>query len=296
MPRGIPKSGKRAKRGTAGYGKADKAARIATAMTNMPLIKVSKESDEQISARLNERFDILSLMTNSVCDGSARAMIVSGPPGLGKSYTVESIVGDYSRKGKGRVEICKGFIRPTGLYKILYSCSNRGDVVIFDDCDAVFLDHDALNLLKAACDTTERRTIFWGAETRMVDDSGETLPNSFEFNGSVVFITNYDFDYGIDSGHRLGEHFAALVSRAHYISMGMKSQRDYLVRIRQVVDQGMLAGRGLTPSEQREIVDYVFDNADNLRELTLRVVIKLADLYMSHCDTWRRIAKITMMK
>jgi hypothetical protein len=92
------------------------------------------------------------------------------------------------------------------------------------------------------------------------------------------------------------EHFKALISRAHYIDTGMKSIRDYLIRIRQVVDMGMLADRGLTATEQKEVVDYIFSNAPKLRELTLRVVIKVANLYVTERTRWQDIAKITLFK
>jgi hypothetical protein len=291
MPRGIPKSGKRAPKGSRKNGVA-----FRVDMPIAPVVKVTNETDEQIAAKLNERFDILNLMTNSVCDKSVRSMIVSGPPGLGKSFTVEDVTNKYRNRG-GRVVIFKGFVRATGLYKLLYQYSRKGDVIVFDDCDSVFLDMDALNLLKAACDTTERRTLNWGAETRMVDDEGTILPNSFDFEGAVIFITNYDFDWAIGREHRLADHFSALISRSHYIDMAMKSQRDYLVRIRQVVDGGMLRkSHQLSQVEQKMIVDFIFTNADKFRELTLRAVLKLADLYKVNRDNWQKIAKHTMFK
>lgn len=290
MPRGIPKNGKRAPRGSRKNGVA-----LRYDMPIAPVIK-STETDAQIEAKLTERFDILNLMTTSVCDGDVRSMIVSGPPGLGKSFTIEDITNKYQNRG-GRVVIFKGFVRATGLYKLLYNYSRKGDVVVFDDCDSVFLDMDALNLLKAACDTTETRTLNWGAETRMTDDDGVVLPNSFDFHGAVVFITNYDFDWAISREHRLADHFSALISRSHYIDMAMKSQRDYLVRIRQVVDGGMLKkSHSLTQWEQKGIVDFIFDNADKFRELTLRAVLKLADLYKVNPNNWQKIAKHTMFK
>jgi hypothetical protein len=261
------------------------------AMPRMSL--VVNETDAQIDQRLRQRFDVLEIMSKSACRGDTRAMIVSGPAGLGKSFTVERAVEQYDNSGKKAV-ICKGFIRPSGLYKTLYAYRHPGNVIVFDDCDSVFQDADALNLLKAACDTTERRRIMWGAETRMTDDAGTPLPWSFEFEGSIIFITNFDFDYGIESGSKLTEHFKALVSRAHYIDTGMKTVRDYLVRIKQVVDAGMLSDRGLSKSEEKEIVDYIFTHAPKLRELTLRVVIKLASLYVTEPKQWRDIAKITL--
>jgi len=256
---------------------------------------VVTESDEQIDARLKEMFDIVGVMAQSACKGQARAMIVSGPAGLGKSFTVEQVVSDYDDTGK-KAAICKRFIRPTGLYKTLYEYRHKGDVIVFDDCDSVFQDADALNLLKAACDTTERRRIMWGAETRMTDADGSPLPWSFEFEGSVIFITNYDFDQAIEGGSRLSEHFKALISRSHYIDVGLRSVRDYLIRIKQVVEMGMLKERGLTASQQKEVIDYIFDHAFQLRELTLRMVIKVAELYTTEPTRWKSIAKVSLFK
>ena len=47
---------------------------------------VARETDDEIYSRLGERFEILDQMTKAVKDGQIRAMIVSGPPGVGKSF------------------------------------------------------------------------------------------------------------------------------------------------------------------------------------------------------------------
>ena len=46
---------------------------------------VVAETDEQAMDRIRERFDILHEMTKACVSGDIRAMIVSGPPGVGKS-------------------------------------------------------------------------------------------------------------------------------------------------------------------------------------------------------------------
>ena len=53
---------------------------------------VAQESDEDIVNRLRERFEILTDMTRAVKSGDVRAMIVSGPPGVGKSFGVEEVL------------------------------------------------------------------------------------------------------------------------------------------------------------------------------------------------------------
>lgn len=256
---------------------------------------VSNETDQEIDARLKEVFDVVTCMTESACKGLTRALIISGPPGLGKSFTVEKVVSEYDYTGK-RAVICKGFIRPTGLYKTLYEYRHKGNVLVFDDCDSVFQDSDALNLLKAACDTSNKRRIMWGCESRMTDSDGSPLPWSFEFEGSVIFITNYDFDQAIESNTKLSEHFKALISRSHYIDIGLKSVRDFLMRISQVVESGMLLDRGLSTYQQNEVLTFMSDNATKLRELTLRMVIKIAELYITQPIKWKLIAKLSLFK
>lgn len=292
MPRGVPKAGYRR---TKNQKNGPVNTVFSPARMAPPVVEVTRETDSEIDAKLRTRFDIINIMTKSACHGTTRALIISGPAGLGKSFAVEHELQTYDPAG---VSTClvKGFMRPTGLYKTLYNYRHPGNVIVFDDCDSIFFDTDALNLLKSACDTTEKRRICWGAETRMTDDEGSPLPWSFDFEGSIVFITNFDFDYAIETGGRSKEHFEAMISRAHYIDTGMKSMRDYLIRIRQVVDMGMLSDRGFTKHEQKEIMDYLFEYAPKLRELTLRMVIKLSSIYRSNHVRWKEIAKVTLWK
>ena len=49
-------------------------------------------SDEAIIERLRQRFQILDDMTRAVKKGDVRAMIVTGPPGVGKSFGVEKVL------------------------------------------------------------------------------------------------------------------------------------------------------------------------------------------------------------
>ena len=267
MPRGVPKAGFRAARSS----RAEKLAAIRVSYESD-----TRETDEQISARIAERFDILDVLTEACTVGNARALIVSGPAGLGKSFTVEKRLTDWDPSAVNHT-IVKGYVRATGLVKLLYQFREEGQVIVFDDADAIFFDDVSLNLLKAVCDTTERRTVSWLSEGSLIDEeTAVRIPRSFEFNGTIIFISNYDFDAMIDKGHKLAPHLSALVSRAHYIDLAMKSRRDYLVRIRQVIDQGLLDH--LSFGHRVEVKQFIERNADNLRELSLRMAIKLGHL------------------
>jgi len=252
------------------------------------------ETEEQIEQRLAERFEILDILTEACTVGNARALIVSGPAGLGKSFTVERRLADWDPNEVNHTVI-KGYVRATGLVKTLYRYREAGQVIVFDDADAIFFDDVSLNLLKAVCDTTDRRRVSWLSEGSLIDEeSAERLPRSFDFDGTIIFITNYDMDAMIDRGHKLAPHLQALVSRAHYIDLAMKNRRDYLVRIRQVIKQGLL--NGLTPVQRDDVVEFIEQNHESLRELSLRMAIKLGSLRRDGADRWERLARITCCK
>lgn len=252
---------------------------------------ISTETEEEIRIRLFERFDILQTLTDSCLRGDTRSLIVSGPPGLGKSYAVEQKLLEWDPNEINHT-IIKGYVRPTGLFKILHKFREAGQVVVFDDADTIFYDDTSLNILKSVCDTTDRRKVSWLSEKNLEDDdSGDSLPKSFVFNGSIVFITNLDFDDLIQRGHKLTPHLEALVSRSQYIDLGMKSKKDYIVRIRQVMEQGLLDD--LDHVAKTEVVDFMVRNANKLRELSLRMAIKIGCIRKSSPSNWTKVASVT---
>jgi hypothetical protein len=259
-------------------------------MTSVKCDSRPSETDEQIDARISERFEILDILSEACTVGNARALIVSGPAGLGKSYTVEKRLNDWDPNEVNHT-IVKGYVRATGLVKLLYQYREEGQVIVFDDADSIFFDDVSLNLLKAVCDTTERRRVSWLSEGKLVDeDTADLIPRSFEFKGTIIFITNMDFDAMIERGHKLSPHLQALVSRAHYIDLSMKSRRDYLIRIRQVIKQGLLSN--LNGVERHEVVEFINNNHERLRELSLRIALKIAALRKQD-GNWERLAKVT---
>jgi len=251
------------------------------------------ETDAEIDARIAERFDILDTLTEACVVGNARALIVSGPAGLGKSFTVEKRLSQWDPEGDNHI-IVKGYVRATGLVKLLYHYRHENSVIVFDDADAIFFDDVSLNLLKAVCDTTERRRVSWLSEGKLIDDeSAEIIPRTFDFEGTIIFISNYDFDAMIDRGHKLAPHLQALVSRSHYIDLAMKSRRDYLVRISQVIKQGLLDD--LTIHQRDEVICYINKNSERLRELSLRMALKIGSL-RKQGGQWERLANVTCCK
>lgn len=256
----------------------------------------ANETDAQIAERLKERFAVIDTLARASTQGKIRSLIVSGPAGLGKSFTIEQAIKNYDPQGKKTV-IARGYARTTGLYMLLHEYRNKGNVIILDDIDSIFNDMDALNLLKAALDTTEERIISWRSETKMTDADGNPIDREFEFEGTIIFITNIDFDEQIAKDTKMAEHYEALLSRSHYVNTDMNTVREYVVRIKQVVGEGMLQKqKNLNPHEQRVVMSFLETNAGKFRELTLRAALKLADVYKINPANFESLAKVSMFK
>jgi hypothetical protein len=258
---------------------------------------VAHETDEEIVERLRSRFEVLKDMTKAVKEGTVRAMIVTGPPGVGKSFGVEEVLGrddlfDQIGNRRPKYEIVKGAMSAVGLYAKLYKYSEKGNVIVFDDCDSVLLDELSLNILKAALDSSKKRTISWNTDSRVLRSEG--VPDKFEFKAGAIFITNIKFE-NVRS-KKLQDHLAALESRCHYVDLQMDTDREKVLRIKQIVSDGMLDSYEFEPVVKDEVVDYILTERAKMRELSLRTVLKVADLRKSFPTNWKSMAEVTVMK
>ena len=262
---------------------------------------VVTESDEDAMNRIATRFAILDEMSKACIAGDIRAMIVSGPPGVGKSFGVETqlekaAMFDKIAGKRVRFEIVKGAMTPIGLYCTLYKYSDPKNVLVFDDCDSVFQDDLALNILKAALDSGKRRRICWNSDSAMLRREG--VPDTFEFKGSAIFITNLKFE-NLKS-KKLQDHLEALQSRCHFLDLTIDSERDKILRIKQVhrdTDGGLFKDYTFDDANTAEyILDFMQTNKNKLRELSLRMALKIADLVKVSPNNWRILAESTVMK
>jgi predicted AAA+ superfamily ATPase len=258
------------------------------------------ESDEDAMNRIATRFEILDEMAAACIKGDIRAMIVSGPPGVGKSFGVEqqldkaSLFDKLSNK-RQKYEVVKGAMTALGLYAQLYRYSEKGNILVFDDCDSVFGDELSLNILKAALDSGKRRRICWNSDSRLLREEG--IPNSFDFKGSAIFITNLKFE-NVRS-KKLQDHLEALESRCHFVDLTIDTEQDKMLRIRQVnrdADGGLFKDYNFQNNEGEQVLDFMAANRIKLRELSIRTALKIADLVKMSPNKWEALAMNTVMK
>lgn len=260
---------------------------------------ISIETEDEAMERISETFLMLDKIVDASVRGIIRGLVVSGPPGIGKSFGVEKQLdaANMFRTMAGqnpKYEIVSGGVSSIGLYQKLYHNRTKDQVLVFDDCDGVLFEEECLNLLKAALNSGERRKINWNKESRILQS--EDIPESFDFEGSIIFLSNIDFERTIAKGSRIAAHLEAIMSRCHYLDLEIGSTRDKLLRIKQIVRDGMLASYLFSPEEEKMVVDFIFENAEYLRELSLRMVKKVADFVKADPKGWHEMAEATCLQ
>lgn len=259
-----------------------------------------EETDEEILARIQERFEAADRMAISIMKGVLPAMVESGPAGLGKSFGIELALEKRKKEAEEagfefKYDYISGAISPVGLYISAWNHREKGNVIVMDDCDSVFADEDSLNILKAMLDSSDRRMLSWRKKSRWLEDLG--IDDNFEFKGSVIFLTNLDFERKIQSGKAYGVHFKAIMDRCLYLHLTIRTIRDFMIRIKHVVyTERMLEKYGFTEQQTDELMAYVWENRKRFYHLSLRLIHQIALLQIADPEHWKSDVAMTKMR
>lgn len=260
---------------------------IAAREQNQPKVR----SDKQILDDLKERFDILSLLTRGTIAKNIRAMVVTGAPGVGKTYTTEQILADSGCQH----EVVKGAISAINLYMLAYKYRKPGNVIVLDDSDEIFNDLDAVNILKALCDSGSSRKVSYLKEAIQLKEND--IPQTFEFNGAMIFISNIDFTKFVSSNNKYAPHMNALMSRALYLDLQIHNKHSLAVWVNHMANDGRIFDIDDVPYDVRpKILQFISDHRDSLYELSIRTLKKLNQLVKTNPDQWEQMAKVLLCK
>ena len=252
--------------------------------------KTSTETDAERTDRIQRQYSTLDRMADRIIDGRLPALVVSGPPGLGKTYTVEQAL-DRANKD---TDVIRGTVSAAGLYIALYSMA-EGGVVVLDDCDAVFRDEEALNILKIVLDSSEKRVVSWRKRASWLEELD--IPERYEYTGSVVFCTNIDFETEIQRGSKLAVHYRALIDRSLYLCLTLRTVEDYLERIQQVcIEEGVFARLGLNPDEADNTMQFIRENSTKFYTLSIRSAMQVAHCRIMDVVNWQDDVRATKMR
>lgn len=257
---------------------------------------LSKEERVKI---ISERMTVMYRLTEGVIKGAIRALIVSGAPGMGKSFTTKKLLDAAHEKGKIRSEQISGAVTGVNLYKLLFRFSGQNDVLLLDDCDSIYEDEDSMNLLKAATDSVDDskgRKISWLSESAAL--KAEDIPTSFYYKGTIIFITNKDLQSEIDYGSKaMAPHYRALQSRAHYVDLKLHDIEDCFAWTEHMVARNhILVQYGLDHGQEKEALKWLEKNVNSVRELSIRTVRKIGDYMLSDPTNWESFARVTLLR
>ena len=120
------------------------AAQAGVATTPPPVMKMSfllaKESQDP-----SEMFKNIERLTKMVGRGLQPSLVITGSAGTGKTHIVKSTLEEMGLKESTDFVHFKGRATPAGLFVTLYE--NNDKIIVLDDCDSVFKDDDAENIL-----------------------------------------------------------------------------------------------------------------------------------------------------
>ncbi len=246
------------------------------------MFTMQSETPDEILARISARFKAAVSITKMAARGEITGAVIFGAPGVGKTHTIEQTLNDENIEYK-RIS---GTASAAGFYDLLYAGRDKGQVLLADDCDALLKDKTSLNLLKAVLDTRSKRRVSWNSR------SLSETPSSFQFDGSIIFITNTDFQAEAQRG---SSDLQAIIDRTLYLDLTIKTTNEILLWIKHVAIEGrMLESKNLTPSQCRDVMTFFEDNANKFSALSVRRLALLANLCSSSED-WESIAYHTLL-
>jgi hypothetical protein len=135
-------------------------------------------------------FNNLRNLTRMVGKGLQPSLVVTGMAGMGKTHIVKETLEQLGLKESNEFVHFKGRATAAGLYITLYENSDK--IIILDDCDSVFKDDDAVNILKGALDSYDTRRISYITSRELKDTYQNPVPRQFDFTGKVIFISNFE--------------------------------------------------------------------------------------------------------
>ncbi|NCX93676.1 MAG: ATP-binding protein [Gammaproteobacteria bacterium] len=228
---------------------------------------------------LERRYASVESYIKELSNGRIHNLIINGPAGVGKTHAVETFLGKYAQ---GRYKVVKGHMTPLSLYGNLFLHRDPNNILVLDDIDSVFKKIEGVNLLKAAMDTGSVRRINWESSNAL---KGVGIPDSFEFKGKVILISNIGF--AVARKNSISAHLDALKDRSFNIVVADNTKESYFKQVCfMVLKKDMLHAFNLQYEQKIELLNYLKDHITVINKISLRTAMKLAQLIAISPSNW----------
>lgn len=257
---------------------------------------MTNKNPNPIVQEVIEKFETVKQMTKIFVksNGAINGLIISGNAGTGKTHWVKEAFRETD--SFDRVTYLKGSsISAPALFQKLYQTREKEQILVLDDVDLVNKSKAEvtaiLDLLKGATEPTKgERILSWLRASSNALFREYHIPECFDFQGSVVWITNETQE---TLAKKCGSHWSAISSRFNQVPVWLDESEQVLYTLYLVEEVDMLgenceAIEGGYPNPViKSTADYVRENWKSMNEVSPRFAIKIADTIQNYPEDWK---------
>ena len=262
---------------------------------------ITRLSQDEVFDILDQHYTQLRKFVQGVCNDKYH-LIVNGDAGMGKTEITNDVVETFT--SHNRIVPVSGTMSPVRLFAKLQEAQHKGHILLVDDTDKVLEDQESLEILKGVMDTRKDKVVDWEKYSTALKKSNKVT--SFKFEGRVIIITNKVIRTAPDETPTVQQQrILPVLSRAHYFKAGVPStqwkiaaikmhMQHYTSRHEDGYKYELRCFNNVHPETQDEIVQWIEEKQNNLREISFRTCAMLKDLQSEEPDFWKNMAMSSM--
>jgi len=232
---------------------------------------------KEVEDALVDHYGSLAEQIKGVAEGRWH-LVVNGPTGSGKTEFVKKVLSAYCKKTP---TYNSGTLSAVMLFKLLYENKRNGDVLVIDDTDSIFESVEAVEVLKAALDTQQAKTVEWNKYSQALSTYG--IPSTFKYEGKIIIVTNRHCVRNPQGAkNKVDRMLLPLWSRVMYFAAGLPT-RDWEIQSLKMFQKNeeirCFDDKGIDAKGQKEIIGFVARHQDDFHDVNFRLISQMCDLY-----------------
>jgi hypothetical protein len=238
---------------------------------------------------------------------------IYSPPGLGKTYSVQKELGQFSVKNIEITGAQSMYAFGIHLATIKYLIPNEKVIIIVDDCDTIFKNEENINIMKNVLSGNRSFAYHKNIDSLINTLSGtqSEAVQSFRNETQLGFqVPTNNFVFIITSNIKLPTdedvygkggknnptakktHLYAIRSRCNTVDFELTKYQHY----GWIADVVLNEFDSLNDNIKNEIVDWLWKNWDNLNERSIRTVEKMIQIYELNLNSYKELWHMDFLK